>query len=112
VSLAWAAGWTEHGPRRSWLAPASGNVHIPVEEQIDLGGSRGLVIDQTRSSPCTVLRPSSMGRVTVTSIWSMGSDAIVHADNDARKVGAGKDGYRDGERQIDAHRNAGQDDER
>ena len=31
-----------------------------------------LVIEVTRWSPCTVFTASSMGRVTVTSIWSMG----------------------------------------
>ena len=70
-----------------------------------------LVMEYKWSSPGTMLTASSSGLVTVTSIWSMGNDAVVDADHDAREIGIRENRHRDGERQVNAHRHQREDHE-
>ena len=70
-----------------------------------------LVMDHTRSSPCTVLTASSMGRVTVTSIWSMGATPLSTPMTTRGKSVSGKTATGMVQRQVDAHSRPGQDDE-
>ncbi len=108
-----AVGGSELWTRASAALTSSSvwNMSTFQEKKRSTSAEPRLVTDQTRSRPGTLFRISSMGRVTVTSIWSMGATPLSTPTTIRGKFGFREHRNGDGERQEDPDRDQREDHE-